>query len=714
LDSPLSRSLAWRALLLTMAVGLGILYASPALPAAAHQGLDWPLHYAGEPASLTTYGKWWLQGDGPWLADGFSGRFPTFYNYLADLLLNVLAALLGRPPMTVQVVLWGPLLAALLFVVDYAILAAVLRDRARAFLASVLISTAGASPLLALVCTSTRTAEVRNLLHLPFETVSLGTAQSLGWVLFLPSLGLLYVARHHFTVRRALAFGACNGLLLQAHTLTFVNAVAAQLAFLVAENLAAEPWSARTRVWLGALAGIALTLVGVASLRQPLTFPILASLGAAVFLVTFAVDPVKPLYVWGYGTTLLVAAPYLLVLSWHAREAPSTAPAPDAATPGELFAFFSVYVLAAALAFWRGGDSAARRWALAILVATALLATNHLWRWGNHPYRFAIDLVFPLAVLAALGVPRRPRLLTALVVASLAAPSLANFAAFWRGERPHLQVVAEDAGTAAFLRTVRETTERPETKDSLILNPPEHAYPAGVFQNALLFNYSRRPGFLPDFRYVLTPERYFNRVALFCFLFPGYPAYDLQIDRRACEEPLEPPEMLLVLRDRALAAAILPLYGIEYVAAVGRPFVLFASQRESDYGWEIAARGVGMKRLLRATPVLRPAVGRWGRGTWDDEGLHVSVEPDIAGPQLVVLGGRRLDERAPRILLDGRALESRALSGNWAILNAEMTKRPHRLELLWAEGSRARDSDYLYYAVVVASEHVSEYFGLAE
>ncbi len=58
------------------------------------------------------------------------------------------------------------------------------------------------------------------LLHLPFQAVSLGTAQSLGWVLFLPSLGFLQLAHSQFTVRRGVAFGACTGLLLQAHTLT--------------------------------------------------------------------------------------------------------------------------------------------------------------------------------------------------------------------------------------------------------------------------------------------------------------------------------------------------------------------------------------------------------------------------------------------------------------------------------------------------------------
>jgi hypothetical protein len=35
-------------------------------------------------------------------------------------------------------------------------------------------------------------------------------------------------------------------------------------------------------------------------------------------------------------------------------------------------------------------------------MSTGFLAPNHLWHWFNHPYRFAIHMIFPLGILAAL------------------------------------------------------------------------------------------------------------------------------------------------------------------------------------------------------------------------------------------------------------------------------------------------------------------------
>jgi len=52
---------------------------------------------------------------------------------------------------------------------------------------------------------------------------------------------------------------------------------------------------------------------------------------------------------------------------------------------------------------------------LSLLAATAFLAINHLWHWGNHPYRYAIHMLFPLAILAALGLRHAPRPLAALL-----------------------------------------------------------------------------------------------------------------------------------------------------------------------------------------------------------------------------------------------------------------------------------------------------------
>jgi len=75
-----------------------------------------------------------------------------------------------------------------------------------------------------------------SILHAPFHVISLGTSQSLGWVLLLPSLALSHLAYRDFSRTRALGAGLLLGVLFYSHTLTFVNVAAAQLAYLVVAN----------------------------------------------------------------------------------------------------------------------------------------------------------------------------------------------------------------------------------------------------------------------------------------------------------------------------------------------------------------------------------------------------------------------------------------------------------------------------------------------
>jgi hypothetical protein len=692
---------AW-AVVFGFALGLGYLYARPALAALAGHGLDSPVHLDGEVVSLATYGRWWLMGGGRWLGDGFSGQFPTFYNYLSDALLNALSLALAAPPTTVQAVIWGPMLAAALLVVDYAVLAAVLRDRIAALLASVLISTAGASFPFGVFRVSDLT---RDLLHVPSETVALGTAQSLGWVLFLPCVGLCFLAHRRFTVGRAVAFGTTAGLLFQAHTLTFVNAAAVLLAYLVAANLAERPAGRAKRAWVGFLGALGVAFVALAVSRSS-SLPALVLIGGLALAATALLDPARRFYVWGFGTALLVAAPYLAALVHYRGGMPTTGTG-SAVDPDQLLLYFGAYVVAAAAAFRGDKDRDPGRWAAVMLTATLVLAFNHVWGWSHHPYRFAINLVFPLAVLAALGVRRAPRPLALVLLALVAVPSVASVRRTLGGGASRATIVDESGEAGAFLRVVREATSRPEARDAVVLNAPEHSYAATVAANAVLFSYSQRPGFVPDYRYVLTRERYFNRLGLFCFLFPGYPAFDLHLERYACKESLDPPPDVVRLRDPALRTAALPVYGIEYAAGTAHPFSRYLREAPFDYGWEILAEAPH-RRFVRTLSPARPGWARLGRGRWDDNGLSVDLETDREGPHLVVLGGRRLDERADRVVLDGRTLRRRSRAPNWAVLDADIHAGSHRLELLWPERSEARDPDYLYFAAVVAADHAPE------
>ena len=696
----------WLAAAATVATGL--LYAAPFLPEAARHSLAWPIRLNGEGPSLTTYGKWWILPPHRYVVDGFSGEFPTYYNYLSDTLLNLLAAPFGWAPMTVQAALWGPLLAALLLALNYASVKAATGDAPTALLAAGIVSLGAGSGLPRLL-PGVDAVQLDRTLHVPFHTVSLGTAQSLGWVLLLPCLALLHRARERFTVPRAVAFGAATGLLVHAHTLTLVNAAFAQLVYLTV-SLSPRLEGQRRRRWLAALAATAVAFGLRAALGPPLTSGVLVAFGGLALLVNLAADRDRRVYLWGYGTAALVAAPYALALlrdpAGVARIGEQTRPA--AVAPVELIAYFLPLVLAGALAFRRAVEASARRFFLSVLLATLLLALNHLWGWGNHPYRFAIHLLFPLGALAAMGLRRAPLWAAVPLGLWILGGMAGNVRGFLAGERLYAGSVPVLPTTARFLLEVRERTAGapPGTR---LLNAPEHVYPMGLTQGALLFNYSRVPGFVPDYRYLLSRERYYNRLGLFCFLFPGYPAFDHHLDRRACAEALDPPPGLVAIREPRLRTAILPAYGIAFAGASGHPYGTVLNERQAAYGWPTLAEGDERRRLVGTPPPDLPGLARFGRSS--DDGRVLPFRVEAAGPHVLVLGGRGLDRRVPRVLVDGReATGPRA--GNWAVARLELSPGEHRLELpapgLDPDGER----DPLYFAAVVDEWRAADHLAL--
>src|SRR6185436_1991013 len=128
---------------------VALLYGSPVLPDVARTGLDWPI-WIDHPEGFihTNYGKWWALSPHRYLVDGSSGEFPIYYPCLSDSLVNVVAAGLGVPAMSVQAVLFGPLLGGAFLLVNYLSIAAVTRDRRVALVASLLISLGGSSVFL--------------------------------------------------------------------------------------------------------------------------------------------------------------------------------------------------------------------------------------------------------------------------------------------------------------------------------------------------------------------------------------------------------------------------------------------------------------------------------------------------------------------------------------------------------------------------------------
>lgn len=700
---------------LAAALLIGALHLAPVLSHVARTRLGAPI-FIDHPEGLihTTAGKWWVLPPHRYLVDGSSGEFPTYYANLSDALLNAAAEATGWPVVTVHAVLYGPLLGPLFLLATYASLAAVLRDRRVALAASLLLSLGGNSTFLDRPDPASGLS-LNTVLHVPFSVLSLGTAQSLGWVLFLPCLALVLLARRHRSGAMAVGAGLALGLLFHAHTLTFVNAAAAQVAFLVLANALERPRDARYRWWLAALGGSALTFVMVVGARPSAAFPAAVATGAIVLAATLAIDPARRVLLILYAAAGLVALPYVVLLARQARQVAAVQEAwahvqgVSVGLPGFL-AFFAAYLAGGAIALWRWRDREVLPWVSGLLAATAFLALNQYWSWNNHPYRFTIHLLFPLAILSALALRHAPRVVALALGAWLAAIVAFDATALARGRRDGglAPVRVAEPDRAAFLASVRETTRALEGSGARLLLPAEFAYARGLVQATMLMAHSGVPAFVPDYRFVLWRERYRNRMGLFCFLFPGYPNLDYPFGDRACDEALDPPGELVELRDPRLRTLLLPTYSIALAAAAGKPFFVHLEEAAARYGWPVVLRSSNAM-LVRTDAAALPGVARLGKAEAVGGRLAVPVEPDRPGPHVIVLGGRRLDARASEIALDGRGLDGCRRSGNWAVCEADLAGGRHRLELPALDAGPDPQAEYLYFAAVVHRDETASY-----
>ena len=697
---------------------IGLLYVSPVLKHVARQGLDWPI-WIDHPEGLihTNYGKWWVLPPHHYLVDGSSGEFPIYYPSLSDSMINLVAEGLGIPAMTVQAVLFGPLLGGAFLLLNYFSLAAMLGDKRVALVASLILSLGGNSSFVDRL-DSASGLPLNAVLHVPFHVISLATSQSLGWVLLLPTLSLSYLAYREASWTRALGAGVLLGALFHSHTLTFVNVAAAQLAFLVSRNALDRPRDLRFKAWLAALGLMAALFVGLVATRETLSFTTLVALGALALGATFLVDPSKRFYVWSYGAAGLVALPYLLLLATHAgplgamQDGWNQVQMMTVGLPGFLW-FFAAYLLAAVLGWRFARDRSALPGIYALLVATAFLAVNHFWDWGNHPYRYAIHLLFPLTILGALGLRDAPRPLAVVLGVWLSAISGLNAWHFATGHTVTVHFRAAEAERAQFLETVREATSRETARDLRLLPPVELTYPRGLVQATMLMNYSRIPAFIPDYRHVLWPERYHNRMALFCFLFPGYPNEDYPFGWRGCDETLDPDPGLLRILDPRLKTAVLPLYRIGFAAAPAKPFSNHLKEWGPRYGWSMLAQ-TGNAAFVRTEAATLPGIARLTPDGSSDGMLRIRVHVEHAGAQVIILGGRRLERRATQAWLDGSPLEHGLGRGNWAVHAADLSEGPHLLELPSLEAGPDPEADYLYFAAVVGRDLAARYVALGD
>ncbi len=693
-------------LALGAALTLALTFAAPALQVAVQTGRTGGIHIGhAETFSLTTYGRWWVWPPHHFMTDGFSGDLPTFYSFLSDTLLNLGAAVTGMAPMTFQAFIYGPLLGFLFVWLGYVSLAKALGDRWTAAFAAV-IAALTVDPWFARPLLGKGAEGLILLLHVPFHALGLGNGQSLGWVLFFPATCLLFTARERFTPLRATLHGVCLGLLFLAHTLTFINVACIEIAYLTVRRALSTPRDRPWMVWAGGMVVLAMAFVFFAWSRPPHTFATLGALGASALGLHLATDPDRRFYLWSYLPAGLVMLPYLLRLAheWQ-HMAGRDGGANAVALP--LLLFFFMIQSTLAVAAWRWAPrSSLLMWATAMLAATLLLSQNHLWAWGNHPYRFGINLVFPLAILAALGLRHAPRPLAVALGVCLLAAVVPQVVLMARNEGLHLRVQSRQK-LGAFLSEVRKVTDAEADRSARVLNPPEFRYPEGTAQSALILNASSLPGFVPDYRYILWPERHRNRLTLFCFLFL-YPHEEVHTQLHACDGSYEP--TLFEIVDRRIRTTTLPLYRIGYAASVGPPFNFELPGTAAENQWPLMATTPDRHFLYKVKSPDLPGVARASPGVFDESGFRVDLEVGARGRHLIVLGGRKLAERAPLVRVDGHALLPLARDLSWIVAPAELSAGRHTLTLPHANARWQEESDFVYFLAAVDERWADRYF----
>jgi len=153
---------------------------------------------------------------------------------------------------------------------------------------------------------------------------------------------------------------------------------------------------------------------------------------------------------------------------------------------------------------------------------------------------------------------------------------------------------------------------------------------------------------------------------------PGYPSEDYPFGRRACDEALDPEPEVVTILDPRLRTAILPVYRIGFAAALGKPFSGHLEAAGPRYGWPVVTRA-GNGVFLRTDAANLPGLAQLAPGASDPAARKIGVHARRSGAHVVVLGGRRLSTRAPRIDLDGRPLENGRRSPNWAVFEADLS-----------------------------------------
>lgn len=689
--------------LMTLALALGLLWLSPRLLCTACGSPFWLSHLEG--LSLATSGKWGGVG-GP--ADAFSGQLPVFYNILSPALLNALADAAGLPTVVAQTIVWGPLFILALLAGAYCSVLAVTRDWFVSLTAAVLIAAcadaAFVDGLYSLM--GSRPAAIKAFMHVPAVSIALGSDQGLGWILFLPALATFHVALVKQDKFLYFAAGAVFGLLFRAHLLTLLHAATVASVMLF--------WYNTRRTFVGRIrqrrrrtifALVAIALAVHASFNGfDLSHSIL--LWTACWLLAIK-GRKEVINVTAFGAGALLVAGQSL---WHLYQISDTLGQMDVVAPvtmplGAIAIFFLPMWIASGLLLWRGaqqqGSDPRLEFGVILLIVTLVMSQGPLFGFTNHPYRFAINLIFPLAILTGLAARQwlesSGSRITNAVAIGLAVWIGSSIVKLALGLTPFAPQSAALLGTTRTYNTFTEPS--PDERDVLrslravtagdngrrLLIAPEYKYPHGSARAGIMLSYSHVPGFLPDDRYITFKDLAAARLDVFCTLFPEYrdrSAAGLSRCPRNQDISLiassDGTGQLRILNE-AVRADIAPVYGIAYAADIGGELAPLLPARAPRYGWvAVERRSTGV--LYRTAGGIGPDRLAFARAHFSSGIWSVPFTAPRAGRYTIYAAGNGAVQRLRDISVEGHRIDVERPGPDTLAVSIDVAAGTHELQ----------------------------------
>jgi hypothetical protein len=664
-----------------------------------------------ESVSLSLYGRF---HGAALVTDAYSGEFPTFYNFLSDWLINLIAWASGLPAFSAQAVIYVPFLTAFLFIGSYLSVRAVEANRGAALLAAVLVVASAETPFVhylypLLEPLSTLHAATGNLIP-PAGGIGVASSQLLGWGWFLPALASLYCAKRRGGVLLIFFAGALLGICCLTHTLTFLQIATTVSVYVAADAIVTGIREGRTIDALLRLAAVLVLTAGVAlvSQRNGVSMVNFAAYWFGCFVISLTnLRSLRFAVIYGFAS-LLFAAPYLFQI-WQLGLQASTFQSDTSTLPKtEFVLFYLEYIICAVLVFLNASRlkrSDTMVWIAIMLIVSIGMGYGNIFGLHSHEYRFLTNAILPFAVASGfvLVIPpstsRRiamfvlmPLLMVGVVrnLWAIAGTLPAPVSRVVGGLTYYGRAIPLPDGAPALLSRLRtQTATLPE--GSRLLVPPEYAYPQQAYRNGLLLAVSRFASFIPDPRYILWHDLYADRVAVFCSLFPAYRQFDYHtgMGMRICDETPKELAPNLTVADLHVGLDVLALYKINLLALFRGPQDGEVSERATALGMtSIYDAGGGM--LWRTVAGLNPDCLSFGPATYAEPKLTIPVLAPQAGKYLVVLAGRSIRTRIRQVQFSSAVVEPHPLGDGAVGMLADLPEGTSQLTLALATDPRFR------------------------